>query len=148
MFYKGKFQPKNPQKYIGDIDNIIYRSSWERTVMVRFDEDDQIIKWGSEELKIPYRSPIDNRPHNYYPDFLIKARQPDGTYVIRLIEVKPAAQCKEPKQRKKTTRKFMNEVMTYEINQAKWRAATAYALDRGWKFVVLTENEIFNKSSK
>ena len=30
MTYKGKFKPKNPSKYKGDIKEIVYRSSWKR----------------------------------------------------------------------------------------------------------------------
>jgi hypothetical protein len=143
MTYSGKFNPKNPQKYIGDSTNIVWRSLWDRRVMVLFDEDDQIVQWGSEELKIPYRSPVDRLIHHYIPDFLIKARQPDGSHIIRLIEVKPYAQCHEPKIKKKVTKRLLNEIMTYEVNQAKWAAAKAYALDKGWQFIVLTEREIF-----
>ena len=115
--------------------------------MVRFDEDDQFVKWSSEEIAIPYISPIDNRVHHYFPDFLIKARQPSGVHIIRLIEVKPQAQCKEPIKRTKITKKYITEVTTWGVNQAKWAAAKEYALDRGWQFVVLTEKDIFPKGS-
>ena len=148
MAYSGRFVPKNPLKYLGNPQNIVFRSLWERRVMVRFDEDDQIVKWGSEELVIPYISPVDNRKHMYYPDFIIKARQPDGTHIIRIIEVKPLYQCKEPTKKKRITKKYITEVMTYGVNQAKWAAATSYALDRGWQFVVLTEDDIFPKAHK
>lgn len=148
MSYKGRFIPKNPKKYLGDPQNIIWRSLWERKVMVRFDEDPQIVQWGSEELAIPYISPIDNRCHLYYPDFLIKARQPNGTHIIRIVEVKPAKECSEPEKKKKVTKKYLTELMTYGVNQAKWKSATEFALDRGWQFVVLTENEIFGNGHK
>ena len=145
MAYSGKFRPKNPHKYLGDPSNIVYRSLWERNLMVRFDEDNQIVQWGSEELIIPYRSPLDNKIHRYFPDFIIKARQPDGTHVIRLIEVKPLAQTVAPVVKKKVTRRIIREIAEYGVNQAKWEAARNYALDRGWQFVVLTEKEIFPK---
>ena len=37
--YKGKFKPDNPSKYMGDVENIIYRSGWERRAMKYFDTD-------------------------------------------------------------------------------------------------------------
>ena len=147
MAYSGKFQPKNPGKYIGDPSNIVWRSLWERRLMVRFDEDEQIVKWGSEELKIPYISPMDKKKHIYFPDFIIKAKQPDGTHIIRIIEVKPAAQCEAPVVKKKVTKRIIREIAEYGINQAKWEAAREYAQDRGWQFVVLTEHEIFSKGT-
>ena len=148
MSYKGRYSPKNPKKYLGDPSNIIYRSLWERKCMVRFDEDDQIVQWGSEEISIPYVSPVDNQLHRYFPDFVIKARQPDGTHVVRIIEVKPMHECKAPVKKKKVTRKYIAEVMKYGVNQAKWEAATNYALNRGWQFKVITENDIFPKGHK
>ena len=69
--YKGYFKPKNPKKYKGDPTNIIYRSSWECKLMIRLDEDPNVISWGSEEIIIPYRSPIDNKIHRYFVDFIV-----------------------------------------------------------------------------
>ena len=66
MAYKGKFKPKNPSKYIGDPTNIVYRSLWERRFMIYCDNEDNILSWGSEEVVIPYVSPIDNKVHRYY----------------------------------------------------------------------------------
>ena len=77
MAYSGKFTPKNPQKYIGDYNNIVYRSSWECKVMDWLDRNDNIISWASEELIIPYLSPADNKYHRYFPDFLVKAKTRD-----------------------------------------------------------------------
>lgn len=36
----------------------------------------------------------------------------------------------------------MEEQCTYAVNQAKWKAARQYAKQRGWKFIVLTEDEL------
>ncbi len=146
MAYSGKFIPKNPHKYLGNPTNIVYRSLWERTVMVRFDEDDQIISWGSEELIILYEDPQTRKIRRYFPDFVVKMRQRDGNIAVMIVEVKPDSQCKPPKQKKKVTKKYLNEVVTYATNQAKWKAATEFANKRGWKFIVLTENDIFNKN--
>ena len=134
MAYSGKFSPKNPAKYLGDPSNIVYRSLWERNLMVKLDEWDQVVSWGSEELAIPYRSPIDLRIHRYFPDFLAKMKKEDGTTFIRMIEVKPFKQTQEPIPPKKKTKRFISEVMTWGVNQAKWSAARAYCTDKGWEF--------------
>ena len=146
QYYQGKFKPKNPEKYMGDPTNIIYRSSWERQCMVYFDMNKNILKWGSEEVIIPYRSPVDNRLHRYFMDFIIKARTADGSIETSLIEVKPYKQTQPPQPQQRKTKRFINEVMTYAVNQAKWNAAEEYCKDRNWKFQIITENEL-GKSS-
>lgn len=142
MAYKGRFTPKNPKKYHGDPTNIIYRSLWERKVMVYLDENTNVVEWGSEEIVIPYRSPEDNRIHRYFPDFIVKARSKDGTVKTMVLEVKPKYQTVEPKKQKKITKKYITEVMTWGKNQAKWRAAEEFCLDRGWEFRILTEDHL------
>ena len=92
MSYSGKFTPKNPQKYKGDPKNIIYRSSWEVKVMKYLDDHPGVIWWGSEELVIPYWSPVDNKKHRYFPDFVAKIKQKNGMIKTFVIEVKPEAQ--------------------------------------------------------
>ena len=78
MSYKGRYTPQNPSKYKGDYRNIIYRSLWERKFMVYCDQSNNIIEWGSEEIIIPYLSPLDGRIHRYFPDFYIKVKQSNG----------------------------------------------------------------------
>tara|TARA_R100000081_G_scaffold91914_1_gene71555 strand:+ start:1281 stop:1724 length:444 start_codon:yes stop_codon:yes gene_type:complete len=145
MSYKGKYRPKHPNKYNGDPTNIIYRSSWELKLMVYLDEHKDIVQWSSEEFCVPYRSPIDGRMHRYFPDFWIKRRA--GGCV--LIEVKPHKQTMPPdiKNKNKTksgriSRRYLNEVKTWGINEAKWKAAEEYCKDRGWKFKIMTEKEL------
>lgn len=138
MSSKGRFKPKNPQKYKGDPTNIVYRSSWELKLMGYLDAHDQVVQWASEEFCIPYRSPVDNRVHRYFPDFWV--RKTDGSIVV--IEVKPAVQSEPPKQPKRMTRRYVNEVFEYGKNQAKWKAAREYCADRGWQFEVFTEREL------
>ena len=75
MPYSGKYRPTNSKKYRGNIDKIYYRSLWERKFMVYCDRNEKIIEWGSEEVVIPYRSPIDGKLHRYFPDFYIKFNQ-------------------------------------------------------------------------
>jgi hypothetical protein len=138
MSSKGRFKPKNPQKYKGDPTNIVYRSGWELKLMGYLDAHEEVVQWASEEFCIPYRSPVDNRIHRYFPDFWVK--KTDGTVVV--IEVKPASQAEPPKQPKRMTRRYVNEVFEYGKNQAKWKAAREYCSDRGWQFEVFTEREL------
>jgi len=142
MAYKGKFSPKNPKKYKGDPTNIIYRSLWELRVMKYLDENTAIMAWGSEELIIPYICPTDSRRHRYYPDFIVEARMKDGSTQTMILEVKPKKETMEPKVQSKRTRKYLTEVMTWGKNQAKWKAATEYCLDRGWAFKLITEDHL------
>jgi len=110
--------------------------------MMWLDQHRDVIEWGSEEFFIPYRSPIDGRVHRYFPDFYVKRRGADGKVETLIIEVKPAAQTKEPKKQSKVTKKYLNEVMTWGINSSKWKAAEDYCEDRGWKFKIFTEREL------
>ena len=142
MSYKGKYQPSFPRKYRGNSNNIIYRSLWERKFMRYCDLNENILEWGSEEIVIPYRSPIDNKIHRYFPDFYIKVRESTGQIKKYIIEIKPKKQCIEPKVQKKKTRGYIYEVREYVKNQAKWEAAKEFCADRQWEFKVLTEDEL------
>lgn len=143
MFYKGKFSPKAPDKYKGDPTNIVYRSLWELRVMKYLDENSGVLQWSSEEIIIPYKSPLDGKYHRYFPDFWVKSRDKEGKVSVRIFEVKPESQSREPKPISgKPTRKYLTEVARYGINSAKWDAARAYCKERGWTFHVLTEREL------
>lgn len=143
--YKGFYKPKNPSKYLGDPTNIVYRSSWERQCMLYFDKNPNILEWGSEEIIIPYRSPLDNRVHRYFVDFVIKAKTASGQIETTLVEVKPYIQTQPPKSQQRKTRRYLNEVTTYLVNEAKWKAATEFCKDRKWKFQIITENDLGRK---
>jgi len=107
-----------------------------------FDQNDDIISWASEELIVPYKSPIDNRFHRYFPDFIVKVKTRDGTMKTLMIEVKPKKQTIPPEPRKRVTKQYVTEVTTYGVNQAKWKAAQEYCLDRGWEFKIMTEEHL------
>ncbi len=141
MAYQGLFKPRNPQKYVGDTKNIVYRSSWECRVMDWLDRNDDVISWASEELFIPYMSPVDGRRHRYFPDFLIKIRSNNGIRT-ELLEIKPKKQTHPPEQRKRVTKQYIQEVATWGVNQAKWKAAEEYCKDRGWTFRIITEDHL------
>ena len=142
MAYSGRFKPSNPQKYKGDPTNIIYRSLWERKFMVYCDRNQNILEWGSEEIALPYRSPVDNRIHRYFPDFYIKVKESTGQIKKMLIEIKPKKQTTPPKQPKRKTKGYIYEAYEYAKNQAKWKAAEEFCRDRRWEFKVLTEKEL------
>src|SRR6056300_1690030 len=107
---KGRYKPKNPHKYNGNVNKITYRSLWERRFMLYCDKSDQIFKWSSEELYIPYLSPKDGEWHNYYPDFVINTK--DGRVIV--VEIKP------------------NYQKTWNINKAKWSFAQELCNKHGW----------------
>ena len=141
--HKSLYKPTNPQKYIGDTNNIICRSSWERRFCIWCDKNDNIIEWGSEEFWIPYRSPVDNRVHKYFPDFFIKVRERNGSIKKYVIEVKPYKQTQQPNSTpKRKTKSWLYEVKTYAVNQAKWKAAKEFCADRLLEFKIITENEL------
>jgi hypothetical protein len=133
-----KYIPKNPSKYIGDSTNIVCRSSWERHFARWADTHPEVIKWFSEEMCVEYWSPVDQKPHRYFPDFgMVLAN--GSRYVV---EIKPKYQCLPPVAGKKRTKTYLNECMTYEVNQSKWKAAKSFFEKQGIKFVVLTEEDL------
>lgn len=142
MSYKGKFKPHNPSKYIGDPTNIIYRSLWELRFMRYLDSHPSVIEWASEEISIPYYSPVDKKIHRYYPDFWVKSRVSDGTINTMLVEIKPDAQTRVPVKNEKHRRRYINELKTYGVNTAKWKAAEQYCQERKWIFKILTEKQL------
>ena len=142
MAYSGLFKPRNPQKYIGDPNNIVYRSSWEVKVMSYLDLNDDILSWASEELTVPYKSPIDGKWHRYFPDFLVKMRTRDGQLKTLMLEVKPKKETTPPPKPKRITENYVKAVKTWGVNEAKWKAAIEYCNDRAWEFRVITEDHL------
>ena len=141
-YNQSKYKPSYPQKYKGDPTNIICRSSWERKFCRYCDLNENILEWGSEEIALPYRSPIDNRIHRYFPDFYIKVKESSGQIKKYIIEIKPKKQTIEPQVKKRKTKSYIYEVYEYAKNQAKWKAAEEFCKDRLWEFKVLTEEDL------
>ena len=135
MAYKGKFRPQNPKKYKGDYTKIIYRSGWELKFMNYLDRQPEVISWSSEEIIIPYKSPIDNRFHRYYPDFWVKTLKGES-----LIEIKPKRQTLPPKENPKHRRRYLKEVKTWGINSAKFAAAEQFCKSKGWEWRIITDD--------
>lgn len=148
LYYQGKFLPKNPKKYIGDVGNIVYRSQWEFAFMRLLDSHPDVLKWGSEELIIPYKSPLDGKIHRYFTDFIVHQINANREVETVVVEIKPYNQTIEPATSTKKTKKFINEVKTWATNSAKWEAASAYCAAKGWKFKVLTEYDLGIKKRK
>ena len=106
------------------------------------DSNPSVLEWGSETVIIPYRSPVDNNVHRYFVDFYIKIQDKDKKILKYLIEIKPEKFTKPPPIPQKQTKRFIQEVFNYGINQSKWKAASSFCDDRGWKFLVLTERDL------
>lgn len=138
----GRFIPRNPGKYAGNPDNILWRSSWEFRVMKFFDSSIAVIKWGSEELRIPYIKPTDGRVHNYFPDFVVVYRDKAGEVKKEIVEIKPLKESVPLKA--KTDR----DKVAMAINLAKWDAASRFAQRNGMMFRVLTEQTIFKQPKR
>jgi hypothetical protein len=135
----GRFVPRNPEKYLGDSTKIFYRSSWENIFMNHLDSNSAVVEWSSEEIIIPYLSPVDGRYHRYFPDFFIRTKNKSGNLDSIIVEIKPRSQIDSPQPKKRMTKSYLREVATYGINSAKWAAAERYCQERGWKFVKMDE---------
>jgi len=149
MAYRGKFRPKNPSKYKGDPTKITYRSLWEFKFFRYIDEHPDVIWWQSEEVIVPYMSPIDGRMHRYFPDVVLRKKLPNCTEETIMIEIKPHKQTLAPDISKKNatktgrvSRRYINEVKTYGVNEAKWAAAKKFCVERGWTWAIFTEREL------
>jgi hypothetical protein len=137
----GKFTPRFPEKYVGDVNNIEYRSKWERQFMVFCDNNIMVLKWGSEEIRIPYLKPTTGKIHNYFPDFFIIYKNSDGAMVKEIVEIKPL------KEARLTAKSSTYDKVAYAINMAKWDAAQQFCEKNGMRFRVLTEKSLFKTGS-
>lgn len=145
---QGYYEPIHPEKWIiteafdskGRV-GIKYRSSWEHKFMRFCDFNDNIIKVNSEGIVIPYISPVDNKFHKYYMDFIVETKAG-----VSLVEVKPYDQTQPPKPPKNDSAKsaawYQKSIMTFAVNQAKWEATVILCEERGWSFKIITEREL------
>jgi len=142
---KPKFTPKYPEKYIGDHTAIIIRSSWELRVFQFCDSNYNVVRWGSEEIAIPYMKPFPGgmKPARYYPDLYVEYIDREGKLNRELIEVKPEKFTKASRARNSTTKAFENT--QYVVNMAKFTAADNWCKRNGITFKVLSEKSIFRK---
>lgn len=135
----GRFIPQHPEKYVGNVHKIFFRSSWELSFLKRLDANPSVVRYASEEIAIPYLSPIDQRVHRYFPDFIVVYRKPDGSLAKEIIEIKPYQQSVE------TARMSERDRLALIVNDAKWKAANIYAASQGATFRVLTEKSLFKQ---
>jgi hypothetical protein len=140
-FQQGYYNPKHPQKYVGNVDKIIYRSSWELQMNQFLDNNPNVLHWSSEEIAIPYVKPTDQKIHRYYPDYWVQYVNSAGKVIQEILEVKPAAQLTQSKSRNPKTKLYEN--LTFAINSAKWEQAKKWCDDKGIKFRLITERDIF-----
>lgn len=145
---KPRYKLRNPHKYLGDADNVIYRSTWEYTAFKFCDNNANVIAWGSEEIIIDYMKPVFNargglttKPAKYYPDLYVEYVNKNGEYIKELIEIKPKKQTRASRARNFKTNFFEN--MVYIVNMAKWDAAQKWCTERGIKFSCVTEDSLF-----
>ena len=143
MSYKGKYQLKNPSKYKGNPTLVIYRSLWERSYMKKLDLNENILEWSSEEIALPYKSPLDDRIHKYYPDFYVKERLSDGTIKKYIVEIKPKKQSLI-----ESKAASVRDRAVVAVNHAKWASAMAYCKAQGYTFRVITEDDLFRNGSR
>ena len=146
MSYKGKYTIKNKSKYAGDSNKVVYRSLWERRLMVYCDKQKSVVEWGSEEIVIPYYSPLDGKMHRYYPDFYMTVRQKDGSIKKFIVEVKPKKDMKQPPANpKKRTKAWLKSVRTYAMNKTKFKYAEDFCKDKNLEFLILNEDHLAPK---
>ena len=150
-YFNGKYQPNNPEKYIGDIHGIVFRSSWELRFCKYCDLNPSILKWSSEPISIQYWDPIDKKMRKYHPDYYIKVKKKDGTEEDWIVEIKPLKQYRlanKPELKGKVTEKKLKEynekLSIWIINRCKFEAATKFAKSIGYKFGAIDESFIFN----
>lgn len=140
--YQGRYRPKNRSKYRGNVSEIFYRSGWELAFMKYMDNNKAVTWWQSECVAIPYISPVDGRPHQYFPDFIFEIVDRDGVAHRVVAEVKPYSQTIAPEQRKRVSKRYLTEAATYAVNNAKKLAAQKYCKQRGMVFRWITESDL------
>lgn len=141
-FSQGVYKIKNPEKYAGT-RSPKYRSSWELTFMMFCDNNPSVQQWASESVKIPYRDPLTGKYTVYVPDFVIVYLDKNLRKHAELIEIKPANQTL-----KERVGKNVYNQAQFVKNQAKWAAATQWCLERGMKFRVINESDIYHTGKK
>jgi hypothetical protein len=145
--YPSKYFPVNPQKYVGDVNKITLRSSWEKRFVLFLDYNPAVKQWNSEDIAIQYFFEPDGKWHRYFPDFFMISENSQGELIKFLIEIKPLKdmEVKAPKRMtEKAKANMIKQVLTYEKNKAKWLAAEAWCKERDIIFKVVTETELFS----
>jgi hypothetical protein len=138
-YRQGIFTPVNKDKFIGS--KAVYRSGLELRFMRFCDSNDNVLRWGSENIVIPYISPLDGRAHRYYVDNFVIIKEGD-TIKKYLIEIKPSSQTIPPKTKYRKRSHLLYEQSMFVKNQAKWLAAREFCKKKGLEFLILTEKDL------
>lgn len=141
-YAQGFYEIKNPQKYIGN-GKPKYRSGWELTFMMFCDNNEKIINWASESIRIPYKNPLTGKQTIYVPDFFVVYQNKFGKVQAELVEIKPKKQTII--QEKITSAR---DKLAIIVNHAKWQAAQAWCKNKGIVFRVINEDQIFINGRK
>lgn len=140
-YKQGLYVVKHPEKYMGDVNKVRFMSSWELETHKFFDNNPNVLNWGSECVAIPYIKPTDGKIHKYYPDYFVHYRTRHGELKKCVIEVKPIEQTRQSRSRNPRTKLY--EDVTYAINLAKWDACTRWCESHGYEFKIITQKTIF-----
>jgi hypothetical protein len=135
-YAQGKYQVKNPEKFVGK-RLPTYRSSWEFAFCTFCDNNPSVLQWASESISIPYKNPVTGKNTIYVPDFLITYQDKNERQHAELIEIKPSTQTTME------TAKSLRDRYAVAINMAKWAAAQNWCKANGLTFRVVTEFDIF-----
>jgi hypothetical protein len=139
---RGRYTLRNPDKYAGT-KSPIYRSSWEHTFMTFCDNNPAVIGWASEAVRIPYKNPLTGKQSSYVPDFFVQYQNAKGEKRSEIVEIKPSNQSTM-----EGAGKSRNRQMAVVQNMAKWEAATAWCKNKGIRFRVVTENDLYHQGKK
>jgi len=135
---------KNPSKYIGKRP-IMLRSSWEIILAKQLDEKTSILKWASESVYIPYFNPIKKTMSRYFPDFYVEyINDKTGKVVKEIWEVKPLWETQPPAPGKKMSKKYIEALAKWAVNQAKWKAIIEFCekTNGDLTFRIITEESL------
>ncbi|USV40936.1 head completion protein [Xanthomonas phage BUDD] len=141
-YQQGRYRLLHPEKYVGNANDVVYRSSWELRFNRWCDLNPSVVKWNSEEIVIPYYSSAEFKNRRYFVDYIVQLKMADGSLKTLLIEIKPESQTIAPVKGRKKPERYLQECITYQVNQDKWTAARAYAAKHGMEFRVMTEYDL------
>lgn len=160
-YRQGNYKPKYADKVLklNGEGGLYYRSGMELQLMVYFDNNPNIIRWGAECLKIPYQLTHYNnydttvKDHSYYPDFYYELKNSDGIIKHVVVEVKPYKEYKMvqdlnegrltmPEGNIKKLRNFEYDFKMANKNNAKWQNMIEWCNKKGYEFIIVTEHQL------
>lgn len=162
--YQDYYRVRNKEKYVGDPNLVIYRSSWEYSFCKWCDYTPSILRWTSEPVQIPYYDKVSkleeckkmgldpNNPRNwiqkkYNTDFWVEIRKDEDIIEKWFVEIKPKQKLVKPTPPPKGSplreqKKFNRMAREYLLNEAKFEAMNIWAKRNGAKFYIFTEDQL------